>query len=303
MNNEENSDEADDFCVILKNDKKSKQSVKEKSKTKVESKGESKTDKNKKKRTSVRDQIRAAKTNKNPPPMVFWWVAEDEIPKPRRNLMRTPPRPNNPAQSNNADSIGWGGGIMMRDDYVANPRVTRGPVKRSPPRLDEKRHESSEEDNIKTGIVSQASNENSNFETQSTPPKLIPERQISSPSTINPLKNLTENRQSPDYIEPRLYDEFINKNTYPSSPKTQINSYDPSKITTFGSRIDELLAETKNKIDEITPKTEYGGAHVEGDFSKGYNYNYMTPAQMSSYPHPDTVVSKVINSFTKNVHT
>lgn len=201
--------------------------------------------------------------------------------------MRTPPRPNNNSQASNSDAIGGAGGIMMRDDYVANPRVTSGPVKRSPPRVEDKTSELSQDENINTGIVPQPSSENLNFESQLTPPKLLPERQISTPSNTNPLKSVVESRQSPDYIESHMYDEYMNKKNYPSSPKTQMNSYDPSKISTFGSRIDELLAETKNKIDEITPKSEYIGSHADSEFSKGYNY--MMPTQMSSYPHSENI--------------
>lgn len=195
--------------------------------------------------------------------------------------MRTPPRNNNNSQASG------GGGIMMRDDYVPNPRVTSGPVKRSPPRADDKTPEDYHEEDAKVGIVPQPSNENSNFEAQSPPPKVLPERQMSTPSSANPISNLVDSRQSPDYVESRLYEDFMPKKNYPSSPKSQMNSYDPSKITTFGSRIDELLAETKNKIDEITPKSEYIGPHGENDFSKGYNY--MMPAQMNSYPHSENM--------------
>ena len=68
---------------------------------------------------------------------------------------------------------------MMRDDYVANPRVTRGPVKRSPPRLERRGNESSEEDKIKTELFHKHQMKIQILKTQSTPPKLIPERQIS----------------------------------------------------------------------------------------------------------------------------
>ena len=111
------------FEVIMKNKIKAEQVEKQKEKDKKERKA---------KRESVRKQIKAAK-NKPKPPMVFTGVSEEEVPKPKRALQRTPPRVQKTSPDKDVGFGMMGGGMVSRDD-PAPVKAVGGPVKRSPPR-------------------------------------------------------------------------------------------------------------------------------------------------------------------------
>ena len=73
--------------------------------------------------------------------MTFCEMKDDEIPRPKRALQRTPPRPKQSTSPPIADSnFGESSGLVSRNDPVPSVRVNIGPVQRSPVRKVEDDH-------------------------------------------------------------------------------------------------------------------------------------------------------------------
>lgn len=264
------------------------------------------------KRESVRQQIKAAKTKVNNPPMVFAGVKEDENAKLKRGIQRTPPKPRQPTPPK--DSGIMGGGMVSRDDQSSKAKVAKGPVQRSPPRKIEENNlkvpnqTAYDYKNISTANIerkdkitrSPVSSKRNQIIAKETPLK-IDEKQMSVPLEPVPVRLVNEFRNSPDYgSDTPSYEQFTPQKQlfYPSSPKTFQHTQDTSELYNFEDRVDDLLSETRNKLDDFTPKIDYSDLMGNEDFankmffpkesnknsqmSPPLNYSHMTPQMMQA---------------------
>jgi len=279
----------ENFQVIMKNknEKSSKEVEKEKAKNE-----------RKAKRESVREQIKAAK-NKPKPPMVFVGVNEDENPRPQRTLQRTPPKAQKkPLPDNSAAKIG--GGMVIRDKSPPATKPLSGPVKRSPPRKAETREVFSESkptkeisppDRIDLNKIERKdklqrspapSSRKATLVEES--PSNLHEKQHSVPVTLHPMKlanNMRERGASPNYPKESAYEHLSpeRRNYYQNSPKTYTYAQDPSELNNFEDRVDDLLSETRNKLDDFSPKTEFAALNQDyhNQFSSSPPLNMFYP--------------------------
>lgn len=299
------------FQVIVKgkNEKPAKLAVKddEKDKEKIERKA---------KRDSVRQQIKAAKTKVNNPPMVFAGVKEDENAKQMRGIQRTPPKARQPTPPKGSGAMG--GGMVSRDDQPSKSKVAKGPVQRSPPRKIEENNlkvpsqTAYDYKNVNTANIerkdkitrSPVSSKRNQIIADDTPPK-ISEKQMSVPIESIPVRLANDFRHSPDYgSDAPNYEQFTpqKQSFYPSSPKTFQHTQDPSELYNFEDRVDDLLSETRNKLDDFTPKVGYSAMnsglmdnddfgnnmffhkepHKNSQMSPPLNYAQMAPQMMQA---------------------
>jgi hypothetical protein len=308
---------SNNFTVVMKvkNEKPVKQ---------IETDKEKEKEKNERKvkRESVRQQIKAAKNKVNNPPMVFDGVIEDENAKLKKGIQRTPPKPRQPSPPRDLGIIG--GGMVSRDDLPANGKAIKGPVQRSPPRkvdsngLKANNQMAYNYSNINTEVIERkdkitrspvTSNRSSKlaFNDNDTPPR-INEKQMSVPLEMNPVRFVNEYRNSPDYgSDPANFEQYSpqNQNFYPRSPKTFQHSQDTTELHSFEDRVDDLLSETRNRLDEHTPKPDYTANNQEFNRQNGFypqniksenispefmnesssmNYNQMPSPQMMQAP-------------------
>jgi len=243
--------------------------------------------------------------------MVFTGVNEDAIPKPVRNLERTPPKAKKKQEI--IKNTGGMGGLMGRDDPSPTATPVRGPVKRSPARKIENKElfsdtklvkEAYEAENInlnriqrqdrieRSPVYSPSPNRRgiNLTETKATQPL---EKQHSVPMHIHPLKianDMRERRTSPHYNEEPHYDQLSlqRQENFHQAPNTYSSSQNPSELNNFEDRVDDLISQTRNQLDDFSPKQNFGT--VEKDLSSKYA---MSPQQPVGVYYPDAQIEAV----------
>jgi hypothetical protein len=184
--------------------------------------------------------------------------------KPMRKLERTPPRPQkqSPVKENNfgADE----GAMVSRDEPVVTVKPTRGPVRRSPPRI----VENTVSQNSAQKPVQDTPYIQDNFHSNShkkpiekkeklrrspvdphrgpalieAPPPRISEKQHSIPLNVHPVSLGKDFRNSPNITEE--YEQLSPQKQHPyyhQTPKTFQHTHDTSELNTFEDRVDDLL--------------------------------------------------------------
>lgn len=246
--------------------------------------------KEKKKRSSVKEHIKTAKKNKEVP-MTFWGTKDDDTLKPKRNLQRTPPRANKASPAKDDIPV-MGGGMISRDDEEPRPKV-QSKIKRSPPRkyenkvadntakkanrnydyLDDIKIESAKierKDKISRSPVDSMRN----IDFLESPVKLsrVSEKHESAPLNINPFKAGNEFVQPQYYYDDNMYQDNSPQKPFYGSPKTHKVGHGHEELTSFEDRVDGLLCETRNILDDFTPKTEGATAKHDLNFHKAVSY-------------------------------
>ena len=238
--------------------------------------------------------------------MTFCEMKGDEIPRPKRALQRTPPKPKQPSPPISDGAFGDGSGHVSRDDPVPSIRSNKGPVQRSPIRkvednytekkkivdtrnydyLDDIKIESNIERKEKLRRSPVDTMRNPDFSESSPNSKRSSMRQNCEPLTINPLKTGNEFRQANEFYENNIYPDISPQKHYFGSPQTQKVHYDTSELTNFEDRVDDLLCETRNILDDYTPKTDQAQPSHDLNFQK-QSLSYAPMDAMSSYSQND----------------
>jgi len=196
--------------------------------------------------------------------MTFCGAGQDEIPKPKRNLQRTPPKANKISPVKDDLPIFGGGGMVSRDDdYPQNSKQNNAPVQKSPPRkvennylernkkknynpnydylddikIDNKAIERKEK--IRRSPVDQ--NRNTDYIEQLPQNNRALDKNLTIPLNINPLKAGNEFIQATEYYEENMYDALSPQKHYVGSPQTQKAHLQPTELLCFEDRVDDLL--------------------------------------------------------------
>jgi hypothetical protein len=234
--------------------------------------------------------------------------------KPKRALQRTPPKAKNYSPIKDAKS--GTGGVVSRDHHESGSKTHgAGPVQRTPPRKhNEKLNRSALKDDPRnnSGIYDYSNVDKNtitiqrkdkiqrspvdpmrNIQQLEVPPPKISEKQFSSPINLNEMNRGMDYSGSPDFAEGNLYEQFspIKHNFYPRSPQTFQNTRDTSELNNFEDRVDDLLCETRNKLDVFTPKSDY--AAQKDSFPGQVGYYNMPQPQM--YPQNEGPSDKYHN--------
>ena len=245
--------------------------------------------------------------------MTFCGTKDDEIPRPKRNLQRTPPRAKQPSPPRiDAEFVGGGGGLVSRDEpstTTTKTKATKGPVQRSPPRKspnpssekkkpDERNYDYLDSLKVDTNIERKdklkrspvdPNRNNDIFESPPAPINMTSEKHESIPLNLNPLKAGNEYIAQPDFYDPSLVGEMSPTKSIYKSPQTQRVQYATSELNNFEDRVDGLLSETRSILDDYTPKTDTAQAVPNGlTFQKAMSYNAQDT--MSNFSQNEPVV-------------
>ncbi|CAI2383787.1 unnamed protein product [Moneuplotes crassus] len=292
---------SEDFEVILK--KKAEKTAKEAAKAKEKKERLAK-------RASTRKKIMQAK-NKPNPEMIFSGVNEDDCPKPKRNLQRTPPKPQKKKEA--VTPMIPMGGMVSRDDPTPATKPLSGPVQRSPvrkvepkevmsetkPTISSTPHEKLEIKQSERKDFNQASPiPHSSPEIMKEGSPILPDKQFSAPMdepqprlsghmrepvemehihSMRDMRDINSFRKSPDSLNGSYYEKVSppKPNMYHQSPKTFTYHQEPMELNNFEDRLDDLLLQTRSKLDDFSPKTDIDAAPY--DYKQ--KFNMPTPSQ------------------------
>lgn len=194
----------------------------------------------------------------------------------------------------------------------------RGPVQRTPPRKqeDEPLNNSAVKDdqkntsgvydynsNTKSNVIERSEkirrspvNPKRNFTSLEVPPPNISDRQFSSPISDNQMMSLNEPNNYQDYTDDDVYEGYspAQRDFSSRSPKTFQHKNDTSELINFADRVDDLLCDTRNRLDDIIPQQDYvGGVQNERGSKFGFYQMAQANAQNKKDPQHDSLYPQV----------